>query len=79
MILTKDIDGHPHTGIRCNFLGELVAVLDNESRGVTKGKQYKIIAVQGYGDVEDVIFINDMGNIARAGDWFFKEISAEGG
>lgn len=73
-ILTKDIDAHPHSGIRCvGYLGELEAAETDSNLHITKGKKYKVLAVQGYGDVEDVIFVDDDGDVARACDFFFVE------
>lgn len=73
-VLTKNIDAYPHSGIRCaGYIGELTASQSSEEVGITEGKKYKVIAIQGYGDVEDVIFVNDKGDIERAADFHFKE------
>ena len=41
---------------------------------VTIGKTYEICAVEGYGDVADFIFINDIGEEDKLGEFFFEEI-----
>lgn len=77
-ILTKNIDAYPYSGIRCaGYLGELIANQSSQDVGITEGKKYKVIAIQGYGDVEDVIFVNDKGDIQRAADFHFNDIESD--
>lgn len=85
-ILMKSIDAHPYTGKR-NIKGQLRLStkpwLDNyfngtpdwdQVTGVTRGKIYEVIGIEGFGDCEDVIFINDNGNSQRLADFFFEEV-----
>ena len=77
-VLTKNIDDHPYTGIKCaGYLGELVAKKTDKELGITKGKKYKIVAKCGYGDVEDILFENDKEEVGHLGSWFFKEVEDE--
>ena len=39
---------------------------------MTIGKVYEIHAVNGYGDVSDFIFTDDLGNENRLGSFFLK-------
>lgn len=43
--------------------------------GVTRGKIYEVVSVEGFGDGEDVTFIDDNGNLQCLGDFFFEEVS----
>lgn len=88
-ILTKSIDSHPYTGTRYvngflklsekNYLDHYFdkSVNYDQVVNVTRGKIYQIIKVIGYGDVEDIIFINDMGEEQRLADFFFEELTEE--
>ena len=42
--------------------------------GVTRGKVYEVIAIEGFGDCEDVTFIDDNGNKQELADFFFEEV-----
>ena len=44
---------------------------------VTIGKVYEIHAVNGYGDVSDFIFTDDLGNENRLGSFFFEDAESE--
>lgn len=45
-------------------------------REVTRGKIYDVILVEGFGDVENVILIDDNKDI-QLGGYFFEEIDEE--
>lgn len=42
--------------------------------GITRGKNYTIIEVEGFGDVFDVTFVNDNGTLQTLGSFFFEDI-----
>lgn len=42
--------------------------------GVSKGKVYTIIEVEGYGDVFDVTFVDDNGELQTLASFFFEDI-----
>ncbi|MBT9647334.1 hypothetical protein GPK69_16270 [Roseburia inulinivorans] len=44
---------------------------------MTIGKVYEIHAVNGYGDVSDFIFTDDLGNENRLGSFFFEDAESE--
>lgn len=44
---------------------------------MTVGKVYEIHAVEGYGDVSDFIFMDDVGNEHRLGSFFFEDAESE--
>lgn len=86
-ILTKDIDSTPYTGKR-NVKGKLRISekewLDSffngtpnveQVIGVTRGKVYDVIAIEGYGDCEGVTFIDDNDNEHTLGSFFFEEVN----
>lgn len=86
-ILTQNIDKHPYTGYR-NVVGKLRLstdpCLDNyfnktpdwdQVTGVTRGKVYDVIGTKGFGDAEDVIFIDDHGKTQVLGSYFFEEVT----
>lgn len=85
-VLTEDIDRNPYTGIKYvtgklrinkeHYLDKFFNGAKNVSqvKNVTRGKEYNIIYLEGYGDMEDVIFINDIGKEQRLGSFFFEEI-----
>lgn len=43
--------------------------------GITRGKIYEVTCVEGFGDVEDVTFIDDNGNEQTLGSFFFEEVN----
>jgi hypothetical protein len=45
--------------------------------GVTRGKAYEVIAIEGHGDCEDITIIDDNGNEQTLGDFFFEEVNHE--
>ena len=79
-IITPNIDASPYTGIR-NVKGKVrvkthndAPWLDNFFTGITRGKTYDVISVEGFGDVEDITIIDDNGTKQTLGDFFFDEI-----
>ena len=85
-ILTQNIDQNPYTGKR-NITGQLrlstAKWLDgyfnnspnyDQVINVTRGKIYDIVNAKGYGDVEDITFIDDVGQLQTLGSFFFEEI-----
>jgi hypothetical protein len=42
--------------------------------GITRGKQYIITEIEGFGDVFDVTFINDNGEQQTLGSFFFEDV-----
>lgn len=85
-ILTRDIDSHPYTGIR-KVTGK-IKVTDKDFirkffdgtkdyqqvKNVTMGKVYDVLEVEGFGDVEDITFIDDAGEQQSLADFFFEEV-----
>jgi hypothetical protein len=45
--------------------------------GVTRGKEYLITEVEGFGDVFDVTFEDDFGNQQTLGSFFFEDKAGE--
>lgn len=87
-ILTQNIDMNPYTGqksikgklklstkpwLDCYFNGTPNC---DQVKNVTRGKIYDVIAIEGFGDAEDVTFIDDTGNIQTLGDFFFEELDS---
>ena len=88
-ILTENIDSKPYIGTRYvngylklsekNYLDHYFdkSVNYDQVVNVTRGKIYQIIKVIGYGDVEDIVFINDIGEEQQLADFFFEEVTLE--
>lgn len=86
-VLRENIDANPYTGKR-NISGKYLRLktdkwLDKffdgtpnveQVSGVTRGKIYEVIAIEGFGDCEDVTIIDDNGNEQEFGDFFFEEV-----
>lgn len=88
-IITPNIDASPYTGIR-NVKGKVrvktheeASWLDNffngaehydQITGITRGKTYDAINVEGFGDVEDITIIDDNGKKQTLGSFFFDEV-----
>lgn len=88
-VLCKNIDCCPYTGKRvvkensylrikkdaewldCYFDGTPNCV---QVTGVTRGRVYRVTAIEGFGDCEDVFFINDHGEEQELADFFFEEV-----
>ena len=81
------LSNYPYTGVR-NVSGKL-KVSDTKDwtkpffdgspnyeqvTGITRGKVYDVVRKEGYGDVEDIIIINDNGEEAKYGSFFFEEV-----
>lgn len=86
-----DLDEHPFTGLRklsmpfkariknTEYIRKFFDGTPNFSQveDVTIGKVYEIHAVNGYGDVSDFIFTDDLGNENRLGSFFFEDAESE--
>ena len=82
-------DALPYTGVR-NVTGKVRAKTSEEApwldcyfdgspnasqiKGITRGKTYNVVRVEGFGDCEDVTIINDNGEEQELADFFFAEI-----
>ena len=89
-ILSKNIDAHPYTGTR-SVHGKLRIRANDPSlngffdgspdyeqiAGVTPGKVYDVVLIEGVGDVEDVTIIDDFGQECVLADYFFEEVEGE--
>lgn len=88
-IMTKDIDTRPYTGARkvegkikvktseeASWLDGYFNNTPNYSQvtGITRGKVYDVIKVEGFGDGEDITIIDDNGKEQTLGDFFFTEV-----
>ncbi len=86
-VLRENIDSSPYTGER-KVKGKLRLStkewLDNffngtpnweQVTGVTRGKIYDVVSVEGFGDGEDVTFINDNGEEQTLGSFFFEKVA----
>ena len=87
-VLRENIDANPYVGKR-NVRGKYLKIKENaeyldkffngtpnceQISNVTRGKVYEVIAIEGFGDAEDVTFIDDKGNKQTLADWFFEEV-----
>lgn len=87
-VLRENIDANPYTGKR-RVSGKYLRVKENaewldkffngtpnveQVKGVTRGKIYEVVAIEGFGDCEDITFIDDNGNEQELGDFFFEEV-----
>lgn len=87
----EDLDEHPFRGLRklsmpfkariknTEYIRKFFDGTPNFSQveDVTIGKVYEIHAVNGYGDVSDFIFTDDLGNENRLGSFFFEDAESE--
>lgn len=85
-VLTSNIESRPYTGkkyisgrLRVSEAAWLDKYFDSESdaehvTNVTRGKIYDVIALEGFGDCEDVLFRDDIGEMQRLADFFFEEV-----
>lgn len=46
----------------------------NQIKNITKGKVYRVVGIVGYGDVEDIVIIDDYGNQDKFCSYFFDEV-----
>lgn len=85
----SDLDSHPFTGeYNVNFKAR-IAQNDHvkkffdgtagveQVQNVTPGKIYEIYKVEGYGDVADFYFKDDVGKEQCLADFFFGEVCVE--
>ena len=87
-VLRKDIESNPYTGKRtvnkqylrvkenAEWLNGFFDGTPNYSQvtGVTRGKIYEVVSVEGHGDCEDITIIDDNGEEHRLADFFFEEV-----
>lgn len=88
-VLRENIDANPYTGKRRvsgkylrlstsehleHFFNETPTV--EQVKGVTRGKIYEVVAIEGFGDCEDVTIIDDNGDELVLADFFFEEVDA---
>lgn len=88
-VITKNLDSRHYTGRRrakgkvrvktheeAAWLDHYFDGTPNYSQvtGITRGKVYEAVCVEGFGDVEDVTIINDFGKEQTLGDFFFVEV-----
>lgn len=85
-VLRENIDANPYTGKR-SVSGKYLRLSTKESlnhffdgtttveqvEGVTRGKVYEVVAIEGFGDCEDVTIIDDNGNKQELADFFLKK------
>jgi len=87
-VLRENIDANPYTGKRSTS-GKYLKVKDNaewlngffdgnpdydQVVGITRGKIYEVVAIEGLGDCEVITVIDDDGNEHTLGDFFFEEV-----
>ena len=87
-VLRKNIDATPYTGKRTTS-EKYLRVRDNakwldgffdgtpnynQVVGVTRGKIYEVVAIEGYGDCENITIIDDNGKNQTLADFFFEEV-----
>lgn len=88
-IITNNIDSRPYTGVR-EIKGRVRVKTSEEASwldgffngipiydqvtGVTRGKIYDVIRVEGFGDIEDITIIDDNGEEHSLGSFFFVEV-----
>lgn len=89
-IITAGIGRRPYTGVK-NVKGKVrvkthdeAPWLDNyfngspravQVTGVTRGKVYEVVCVEGFGDCEDIMIIDDNGQLQRLGSFFFEIVN----
>ena len=88
-ILSENLDAHPYTG-KIEIKGKL-RIIDapyirpyfngtenyEQVKNVTIGKVYDVFCKEGYGDMEDIYFINDAGEPDKLADFFFEEVPTQ--
>lgn len=87
-VLNEYSDKCPYTGVRkvhgylkikenAKWLDGYFDGTPNYSQvtGVTRGKIYEVIEVEGHGDCEDVTFIDDNRELQTLADFFFEEVT----
>lgn len=86
-VLRENIDANPYTGkrsvngkyLRLSIDDRLNHFFDGtptveQVEGVIRGKVYEVVAIEGFGDCEDVVIIDDNGNELELADFFFEEV-----
>jgi hypothetical protein len=86
-VLRENIDANPYVGKRSTsgkylrlktdkWLDKFFDGTSNYDQvvGVTRGKIYEVVAIEGFGDCEDITIIDDNGNKQELGDFFFEEV-----
>lgn len=89
-VITENIDSRPYTGIR-NVIGKVRVKTHDDApwlddffngspkaeqvKGITRGNEYDVIRVEGYGDCEDITIIDDCGKEQSLGDFFFENVN----
>ena len=86
-ILKRNIDSNPYTGIRQvegylkikdkgSWLDKFFNNTPNyeQVKNIMQGKIYKVVSIEGLGDVEVVSIIDDIGNVQTLSDFFFEEV-----
>ena len=69
----SDLDSHPFTGERkVDFKAKMKY---GKVKNTTQGKVYDIYKVEGFGDVANFYFINDVGKEDHLCDYFFEKVS----
>ena len=88
-VLRENIDANPYTGKRTTNkkylrVKENVKWLNgffdgnpdyDQVVGVTRGKIYEVVAIEGHGDCESITIIDDNGNEHVLCDFFFEEVN----
>ena len=46
----------------------------DQVEGITRGKTYEVVRVEGFGDCEDITIIDDNGKEHTLADFFFAEV-----
>lgn len=87
-VLRENIDSNPYTGKRRvsgsylrlstsdrleHFFNETPTV--EQVKGVTRGKVYKVVAIESLGNCENVTIIDDNGGELVLADFFFEEVN----
>jgi hypothetical protein len=87
-VMRENIDANPYVGKR-KANGKYVRVKENadwlngyfdgtpnytQVVGITRGKIYEVVSIEGFGDCEDITVIDDNGNEHTLGDFFFEEV-----
>lgn len=88
-VITQNIDSHPYTGTR-KVIGKVRVKTSEEASwlngffdgspdysqvtGLTRGKVYDVVKVEGFGDCEDITIVDDFGKERSFGDFFFTEV-----
>ena len=88
-VMMKSIDSCPYTGVR-DVRGKVRVKTSDEAwwldkyfervpdcervEGITRGRVYEVVRVEGFGDCEDITIIDDNGEELTLADFFFAEV-----